>query len=768
MPPERRITTTAAVACVLASTALAPLFSSALWFFIASGAVITVTGTATLTRRRPLPVPACLAAGLASLVLYLNLIFEARHSPLYVIPTPGSLSRLLELVRTGMIDANASTPPVPNLAGLLVLAAGGVGITAVLTDLIAVRLRSAAVAGLPLLVLVAVPAVMIAKHHESVTWLAFCLGGAGYLALLAVGGRASAHAAVRAMAALAGLASITLALCAPPLLPRLHLSSLFSPGAGAGGLPQTMAQLHEGRRTVVFRYTTTASPSLQQDDPQYFPQYVYDTLGGGGWQVTSYPAGAASADSIPQPPGLTDFSAVQPVTTTVTTTEAFPAADPAFLPLPYPVIRLTAPGRLLVDPDLMISSTVNSLAGHTYTAVSYAVNPSQAQLAGVPSLTRVPGLAADLQLPPAYRTAALEQLAHDQTAGQTTEYGKVNALATWLSAPPFRYSLSAAQYDSPAGLTSFLTSTKTGYCVQYAYAMTVLTRLLGIPARFVTGYTAGTPVGGGSYAVKNTDAHAWAEVYFPTLGWIRLEATPASQDGTASRPDYMTASGNAAGESAQPDNAATDGPAGAPAGPQQNAAARQSQDKRQPRTATHAQSAGTTPAAAVLALIAVVALALLTPAGIRLTRRQWRWMHATGDGARAHAAWCEFRDDLADFGLGAQPGEPPRTLAGRVSAGLPEPAGAAIRRLAVARERASYAGRPGPSQHLRRDSATARRGLASSVRRSTRWRARIFPASLLPRHRRCPQMPRTGAGGHADLVNHPDGTMPAHHAGHDA
>jgi hypothetical protein len=172
--------------------------------------------------------------------------------------------------------------------------------------------------------------------------------------------------------------------------------------------------------------------------------------------------------------------------------------------------------------------------------------------------------------------------------------------------------------------------------------------------------------------------------------------------------------------------------------------------------------------AAVLALIAI-ALALLTPATIRLARRQWRWMHATGDAARAHAAWCEFRDDLADFGLGARPGEPPRTLAGRVSAGLPGPAIAAIRRLVMARERASYAGRPCPSQDLRRDTAIARRGLATSARRSARWRARIFPASLLPRHRRLrPQMPCTGTGGHTDRVNHQDYAMPTHHAEDDA
>jgi hypothetical protein len=422
------------------------------------------------------------------------------------------------------------------------------------------------------------------------------------------------------------------------------------------------------------------------------------------------------------------------VTTTVTTTSDFPAAEPGFFPLPYPAIRVTAPDRLLVDPDLMIYSTTRSLPNQAYTVVSEAVNPSQAQLEGVPTLTAVPGLAPDLQLPASYRTAALEKVARNHTAGQTTEYGKVDALANWLSSPQFGYSLSAAQYDSPAGLLSFLTTTKTGYCVHYAYAMTVLTRLLGIPARFVTGYTAGTPGRDGSHEVKNTDAHAWTEAYFPTLGWIRFEPTPSGQDdGTASRPDYMTAPGTT--EPSQPAITATIGSASAPAGLHGHIITpSHSGPAGRPVRAIHGQSEWTKRLlATVLAVIAAVALALLTAPAIRLTRRQWRWMRATGDAARAHAAWREFRDDLADFGLGARPGEPPRTLANRVGAGLPEPASAAVSRLAIAEERASYSDRPCASEHLRLDSATARRGLGSAARHSKRWRARIFPASLLQR-----------------------------------
>src|SRR5271166_6996852 len=184
-----RMTVTTAVACVLASTALLPLFTSALWFAIAGGAVITVAAAGALTRLRTLPAPACLAGSVAGLLLYLNLVFEARHSLLFVIPTPGSLSRLWDLAGTGLNQANRYAPPVPNLAGVLLLAAGGVGITAVMADLIAARLRSTALAGLPLLVLFPVPVMMNASHEEFATGLVFCLGGAGYLAMLSADGR---------------------------------------------------------------------------------------------------------------------------------------------------------------------------------------------------------------------------------------------------------------------------------------------------------------------------------------------------------------------------------------------------------------------------------------------------------------------------------------------------------------------------------------------------------------------------------------------------
>jgi hypothetical protein len=134
----------------------------------------------------------------------------------------------------------------------------------------------------------------------------------------------------------------------------------------------------------------------------------------------------------------------------------------------------------------------------------------------------------------------------------------------------------------------------------------------------------------------------------------------------------------------------------------------------------------------------------VAPGVIRIAARRWRWLRAGDDAGRAHTAWRDFRDDLADLGVGCAPSEPPRTLADRVSAGLREPAREAVHRLALAEERASYAARPPESASLRRDGTTARRGLAASARRSSRWRARIFPASVM----------RTAADGAARIPDH--------------
>ncbi len=87
------------------------------------------------------------------------------------------------------------------------------------------------------------------------------------------------------------------------------------------------------------------------------------------------------------------------------------------------------------------------------------------------------------------------------------------------------------------GVENFLRNTKEGYCVQFASAVTLLLRELGIPARYVEGYIANDfkRISNEDFVyydyVMDYEAHAWVEVYFDGVGWIQYEATPAYYSG---------------------------------------------------------------------------------------------------------------------------------------------------------------------------------------------------------------------------------------------
>lgn len=78
------------------------------------------------------------------------------------------------------------------------------------------------------------------------------------------------------------------------------------------------------------------------------------------------------------------------------------------------------------------------------------------------------------------------------------------------------------------GIDTFLFQTRAGYCEHFSSAFVVLMRAAGIPARVVTGYAGGyrNPLGG-YWEVRRSDAHAWAEVWLPRRGWVRVDPTAA-------------------------------------------------------------------------------------------------------------------------------------------------------------------------------------------------------------------------------------------------
>lgn len=83
----------------------------------------------------------------------------------------------------------------------------------------------------------------------------------------------------------------------------------------------------------------------------------------------------------------------------------------------------------------------------------------------------------------------------------------------------------------PAGrneVDDFLFERKEGYCEHFSSAFVVLMRAAGIPARVVTGYAGAyrNPLGN-YWLIRRSDAHAWAELWFPHRGWVRFDPTAA-------------------------------------------------------------------------------------------------------------------------------------------------------------------------------------------------------------------------------------------------
>ncbi len=76
-------------------------------------------------------------------------------------------------------------------------------------------------------------------------------------------------------------------------------------------------------------------------------------------------------------------------------------------------------------------------------------------------------------------------------------------------------------------MSECLLRTGTGFCQQYATTMVMLLRTLKVPARYIEGYLPGTPSSDGrEYEVDASAAHAWVEVWFNDIGWIRFDPTP--------------------------------------------------------------------------------------------------------------------------------------------------------------------------------------------------------------------------------------------------
>ncbi|MGB7292312.1 MAG: DUF3488 and transglutaminase-like domain-containing protein [Thermodesulfobacteriota bacterium] len=133
-----------------------------------------------------------------------------------------------------------------------------------------------------------------------------------------------------------------------------------------------------------------------------------------------------------------------------------------------------------------------------------------------------------LQLP--ILNKKIQDLAKQLTMDKTNPYDRAISIKNYLQ-NNLKYTRTLEKGTSEFPLDDFLFENKAGHCEYFATSMTVMLRALGIPSRVVNGFIDGQwNALGDFFLIRESDAHSWVEVYFPTNGWVSFDPTPESAD----------------------------------------------------------------------------------------------------------------------------------------------------------------------------------------------------------------------------------------------
>ena len=743
-----RLTLTSAIATAAAASSFSAVFNSWSWALPVLITIALVAGASEAVRRLRIPSPLGPLIAAALVLGYVTLLDARQVAIGGVIPGPAAFRVLGDTARTGFTDIRRLSTPVPAHPGLVLLIVVAIAAVALVVDLLAVTMRRAALAGIPLLAVFAV-CTSVAKH--GVGWGAFGIATAGYLWLLLADSRdrisrwgrtlgleqgtritwADQDLAPSPLSALGrriGASAIVVGVVVPTLLPGLHgglPKHGIGDGSGGGGhsirtlnpLVTLRSQLVSKVDVPLLRYTSS------DPQPGYLRLTALDEFDG-----TSFtPHDLQAPPATPVKKGIHAAPVVGP---TVYVSVHIGNLDVHWLPMPAQVQSVHIGGDWDYDAATnTVFSARNDARDASYSLTSVRPNPSADDLetVGNPDLAVVGD---DLKLPDIPQDVV--DLAAQLTAKAKTPFDKALAIQGYLTSELFLYDTSVGGSDSTDALETFLIKTKRGFCQQFAASMAVLARLVGIPARVAVGFTAGIKQADGTWLVSSHDAHAWPELFFTGYGWLPFEPTPRA-DGQAIPPAF-TQPGALHG----PGTTSPDGPEPTPS----KSAGKSAADKKgldtlgangQPLNSQAGQHQGR--ASLWWFLLALIALLLPVPALARALGRARRWRTADSSGELAHAAWAELRASAIDAQLAWHDGLSPRGSARVLRADVPLPAAAndALDRLVRAEERARYAADPrsAANRSLPADVEIVRAALLARCTWSTRWRARVLPASTL-------------------------------------
>jgi transglutaminase-like putative cysteine protease len=744
-PRAHRLLALGAVGLLAAATAIAfgRVFvgHGATWKLLAAGlASVAVAG---LLERRSLLL-ATLASAVCLLVALAVLVFP--QTTWVGLPTSETLGAIRDaLARVGQ-QARVQVAPSEPLTPLLLAAVTAVWTASFSAHALAIRAGGPLLAVLPSVALVGFTDTVMQDGARpgyavvllsAVLFVSFVDGirrirqwgpvwGSRGKPLSAATGHGARRVATLAMA---------VAVLVPGILPGFHSLALvdFSTAGGhqvhIDPFVSIKAQLQ--RRDPVELFQVTSVDGNGDPRAAYWRLYALDQFDGTTWRSSDPDAERGRILSTPA--------------TLATSSPSSPAIDQGYriltdfvdrwLPMAYPPQTVNVPfGVIRYDSELTAAVAPDTFGeGLEYSVRSLIVSPTPKELDAV---SMAPSVLLGIGVPDRYTFVpddvplAVRQIAEAWTENASTPYRQVLAIQQhFVSSGDFHYSLDVRPRADANALVDFLTRTRTGFCQQFAAAMAILVRELGIPARVVVGFRPGSQ-SGDTFTVSTEDAHSWVEVLFPGYGWLPFEPTPGGwRSPLATAGSYLSPETPGACPPSEPGCAAggeTTAGSGTTGGgltgklQQVEFSVRNDSGRgRRGGVETPVPDTGYSIPYRLLflALLALVALLLIT---VPIVKAAWRrrTVHGARDpDALVLRAYRVFDGEAADLGLGRADGETLAEHRDRLAAVVPFSDGH-LERLTMAAIRAAYSGRPtteGEARDALRDARTAIRDIRSDA-----------------------------------------------------
>ena len=696
------------------------------WFVVVVSTAIVLSAAAvarTFSTRRWLPTVSALLAA----VVVPTLFFAADASLIGLVPTFDTLDRFQALASAGAESIATQNVPAAPTTGIVFLLVIGFAAVAVLIDTIAFISRWPALVGLALLSLLIVPSSIDPSLSDPFFFL--LTAGAYLLFLFLLSDRKQGGTAL-AIGAVGVVGSLILSIVLPSVTPN-DPDTQRSAGYATGINPiiNLGSDLRRPNPITALTYTTTSNAE------QYFTLSVLDDFSRDIWEAAVPTDGVEDLEEIGEAPGRSRDLERTEVTTDITVGNV----QGRWLPVPYAPRSITGlvGDWFWVPETLSVRTMISNTRAQRYTVTSETITPTREQLEDAG--TTVPDgfekfLDVPRDLPPNVAARATSVVGDART-----NFDKAMALQTYFRSSEFTYSEDAPVeegYDgSSAEVISRFLDAKSGYCVHFSSAMAAMARTLGIPARVAVGFTGGTSERNietqeTTYTVTTDELHAWPELYFDKLGWVRFEPTksrgtvPVFPNGSTDDPDDTSATPTP-----------TDGPSSSASAPPRDDSG---------STSTGAAAAATPATIGGSALIVGLLVLLFLPLIVRAARRRARFADSARTGS-ALGPWQDLLDTARDLGWPIAGTQTPRQAATALlerlagSRGVDTDVTSGLDALRRAVEREVFSGTPtagqpsGPGREWVRHTRAITRALRTSAGLRRRIPARLFPASVLTR-----------------------------------